>query len=145
MAPTRPTSPEQMLPLLQKELGEDAVQKIEFKNWAGLSPPRSVYSVRPKNLAEIQKVIRFAKEQNMRVRCVGAAHSWSPVFSDDNQILMETKWIKDERGNIRLNEPVIVYLIYLKKTPFHESARFIFRSVTFWINRFIDIRMTQLR
>ncbi|KAH0438406.1 oxidoreductase [Colletotrichum camelliae] len=52
----------------------------KFQNW-GLTVENTPYlTCVPKSVKEIQLIVKFAKEQNMGVRCAGFRHSWSPVF-----------------------------------------------------------------
>ncbi|KAH7157260.1 hypothetical protein B0J13DRAFT_435346, partial [Dactylonectria estremocensis] len=42
----------------------------------------------PRSTAGIQIIIKYAKQNNMSVRCSGYRHSWSPIFGRNGQILI---------------------------------------------------------
>jgi FAD/FMN-containing dehydrogenase len=42
----------------------------------------------PTKVLGLQNLVKYAIENKKRVRCAGYRHSWSPVFSDDNEILV---------------------------------------------------------
>lgn len=42
----------------------------------------------PTKVLGLQNLVRYAIENKKRVRCAGYRHSWSPVFADDNEILV---------------------------------------------------------
>ncbi|XP_059095639.1 uncharacterized protein LOC131890329 [Tigriopus californicus] len=46
------------------------------------------YMFFPNTFQELQQVVHFAKDQGKRVRCCGMRHSWTPVFADDDEILI---------------------------------------------------------
>ena len=42
----------------------------------------------PKTADEISKVIKFAKRKGKRIRAAGMKHSWTELFSDNEEYLM---------------------------------------------------------
>jgi FAD/FMN-containing dehydrogenase len=59
-----------------------------FENW-GLSvknTPR--YTFVPQKVLGLQNLVRYARQNNMRVRCSGYRHSWASIFSTDGEILV---------------------------------------------------------
>ncbi|KAI5364226.1 putative L-gulonolactone/D-arabinono-1,4-lactone oxidase, FAD-binding domain, PCMH-type [Septoria linicola] len=68
---------------------------LEFQNWGRtLSNNIPKYTVVPQTVADIQKVVRFAKQANLGVRCAGYRHSWSPIFGRTGEILISTLHIR---------------------------------------------------
>ena len=61
----------------------------------------------PKTVAQIQAIVRYAREKKKRVRASGMRHSWTPVFPDDQQILisMLPLEVTDTLTHVRLVEP----------------------------------------
>jgi len=92
---------------LQKRLGAFPVVIIEtFMNW-GKTQTMKVLSVKPKTVKEVQKVVKAAAiAPHYKIRCVGDAQSWSPLFPDEGDILMYIEnLVPDSKERIRLNEP----------------------------------------
>ncbi|KAJ8306718.1 hypothetical protein KUTeg_015759 [Tegillarca granosa] len=57
-----------------------------FKNWEGSQNRKRVLASRPETLTQLQNLIRYARDQGLRIRCAGTKHSWAPLFADENQI-----------------------------------------------------------
>ena len=107
---------------LQADIGESPVVHIEsFTNW-GLNQKRDqVLAVRPTCLEEVQAVIRAARKHRLRVRAAGTRHSWSPVFSDEGNVVLYTRDVRNPDGhNITLDKQVqsknIVYMCVYDKS-----------------------------
>ena len=101
--------------VLQRKIGRLPILVIEkFQNW-GATQTMSVLSVKPKNVGEVERVVKAAKEYSSEgdscsIRCVGDGHSWSPLFADENNILMYTSELTLENGKrICLNEVCATY------------------------------------
>jgi len=92
---------------LQKRMGAFPVVIIEtFMNW-GKTQTMKVLSVKPKTVKEVQNVVKAAAIQpQYKIRCVGDAKSWSPLFPDEGDILMHIEnLVPNNKERIRLNEP----------------------------------------
>lgn len=65
------------------------IQKdLEFRNWGQTVKDLPKYTCVPKNVADIQKIVRFGKKTGLGVRCAGYRHSWSPIFGRKGEILV---------------------------------------------------------
>jgi hypothetical protein len=42
----------------------------------------------PTTVKGVQNIVLFAARNNYRVRCAGYRHSWSPLFSQDNELFV---------------------------------------------------------
>lgn len=42
----------------------------------------------PKSVRGVQAIVHFANSNNYRVRCAGYRHSWSSIFSQDNEVFI---------------------------------------------------------
>ncbi|RFN54297.1 putative xylitol oxidase [Fusarium flagelliforme] len=63
-------------------------KNAKFQNW-GLNVENTPFlTCIPSTTADIQSIVRYAKDNNMSVRCSGYRHSWSPIFGKDGQILI---------------------------------------------------------
>lgn len=61
---------------------------MPFENW-GLTVRNSPkFTFLPTTVLGIQNVVHFALRNNYRVRCAGYRHSWSSIFSQDNEIFI---------------------------------------------------------
>ena len=92
--------------VLQKHVGTFPVIVIEtFMNW-GKTQTMKVLSVKPKTVKEVQNVVKAAAIQpQYKIRCVGDAKSWSPLFPDEGDILMHIEnLVPNTKERIRLNE-----------------------------------------
>ena len=97
--------------IFQKQMGRFPIVLIEtFQNW-GKTQSMKVLSVRPKTVDEVIRVVKAANslkdvtDEVFTIRCVGDAHSWSPLFPDDGNILMYTADLIPGSGErIKVNE-----------------------------------------
>ncbi|KAH7049240.1 hypothetical protein B0J12DRAFT_574246 [Macrophomina phaseolina] len=60
----------------------------EFENWGETVKHTPRYTFIPTTVLGVQNIILFASANHLRVRCGGYRHSWSPVFSQRNEILI---------------------------------------------------------
>ncbi|KAF8208699.1 hypothetical protein K438DRAFT_1961273 [Mycena galopus ATCC 62051] len=60
----------------------------QFLNWGRTNAFLPDYTCVPSTVAGIQHIVKYAKENDMGVRCAGFRHSWSPIFGRDKQILI---------------------------------------------------------
>lgn len=63
-------------------------ERVEFENWGENVKNTPQYTFVPSTVLGLQNLVKFTKEKGLRVRCAGYRHSWSPIFSADNQILV---------------------------------------------------------
>ncbi|KAK3598520.1 hypothetical protein CHS0354_005801 [Potamilus streckersoni] len=91
------------LNILQAKVGPSPdIIREDFKNWSG-TQRASVLSSKPKSLTELQTLISVAKSSGLKVRCAGTKHSWSPIFADQNQLLIYMdKMASDYPNNQRI-------------------------------------------
>lgn len=62
--------------------------ETEFENWGQNVKNTPKYTFVPTTVLGLQNLIKYAKANNLRVRCSGYRHSWSSTFSADNEILV---------------------------------------------------------
>ena len=60
----------------------------KFENEAKTQVLERVLAARPTNLAELQATVKFARSANLTIRAAGSSHSWSPLFTEENQMLV---------------------------------------------------------
>lgn len=53
------------------------------------------YTFVPTTVLGLQNLVKYAKENKLRVRCSGFRHSWSSIFSADNEILVSLLDLKE--------------------------------------------------
>lgn len=46
------------------------------------------YTFLPTTVRGVQNIVHFAIKNNYRVRCAGYRHSWSSIFSQDNEVFI---------------------------------------------------------
>lgn len=61
---------------------------VGFENWGESVNNKPKYTFVPSTVLGLQNLVKFAKEKGLRVRCAGYRHSWSPIFSADDEILV---------------------------------------------------------
>ncbi|CAC5357779.1 unnamed protein product [Mytilus coruscus] len=87
---------EDKLSRLQNRLGKSPTLQIEtFENW-GQTQAMQVISSTPTTKDQLQKLVLATSEEGLRVRCAGSGHSWAPIFSDNNQLLIYVENIKSD-------------------------------------------------
>eukprot|EP00040_Diaphanoeca_grandis_P010113 m.51793 g.51793 ORF g.51793 m.51793 type:complete len:587 (+) comp21501_c0_seq1:293-2053(+) len=59
--------------------------KEKFQNWGKTVTNTPSLTFTPTKVTEIQDIVKQAKANNKTVRCGGYRHSWSPVFSEDDE------------------------------------------------------------
>ncbi|XP_071149077.1 L-gulonolactone oxidase-like [Mytilus edulis] len=81
---------------LKTRIGDTpTVQKERFVNW-GKTQSMEVISSSPTTKEELQKLVLAASEEGLSVRCAGRGHSWAPLFSDSNQLLIHVEDMKSD-------------------------------------------------
>ena len=68
-----------------------------------------VLAATPTTLTELQATIRFARSANLSVRAVGSGLSWSPLYSDENQMVVYMKDVTYAdlcKSRLRINQQV---------------------------------------
>lgn len=74
---------------LHKEKDAVTVYKnAQFQNWGITVTNQPLYTCMPTSVKGAQRIVKFAKEKNLSVRCAGFRHSWSPLFGSNGQILI---------------------------------------------------------
>ena len=61
----------------------------------------------------LQLIVRAAKELQLRVRCVGSSHSWSPLFTDNGHICMYMGDLKPENDQPKIKLNKVTEFIFL--------------------------------
>ncbi|XMA19599.1 hypothetical protein WAI453_012390 [Rhynchosporium graminicola] len=59
-----------------------------FRNWGKSVSNTPKWTFVPKTVLGLQNLVKWAKVNGLRVRVSGYRHSWSPVFSEDKQVLV---------------------------------------------------------
>ncbi|KAH9903848.1 hypothetical protein F4778DRAFT_781225 [Xylariomycetidae sp. FL2044] len=62
--------------------------ETNFENWGQTVKNTPRYTFLPTTVLGVQNLVRYAVANNLRVRCAGYRHSWSSVFSQENEILV---------------------------------------------------------
>ncbi|KAJ6566778.1 hypothetical protein B0H19DRAFT_713862 [Mycena capillaripes] len=66
----------------------EVVVNEEFINWGETVKNTPTLTFVPTTVLGVQNIVRFASTHNLRVRCGGFRHSWSPIFSQSSEILL---------------------------------------------------------
>ena len=73
---------------IHESLGVKCIHGLEFENTEQTITNTPQTTFFPKTVEEISKVVLLAKNEGKRVRAAGMKHSWTDLFSDNNEYLM---------------------------------------------------------
>ncbi|KAK7954106.1 hypothetical protein PG996_014992 [Apiospora saccharicola] len=59
-----------------------------FQNWGQTVNNTPKYTFAPTTVVGVQNVVRWCASNSLRIRCAGYRHSWSKIFSQDNEVLV---------------------------------------------------------
>jgi hypothetical protein len=59
-----------------------------FDNWGLTVRNKPKFTFVPTTILGLENLVKYAKEKGIRVRCSGYRHTWAPMFSADNEILV---------------------------------------------------------
>ncbi|KAK8012820.1 hypothetical protein PG991_010195 [Apiospora marii] len=62
--------------------------QYEFQNWGQTVKNTPKYTFTPTTVLGVQNLVRWCASNNLRIRCAGYRHSWSPIFSQGNDVLV---------------------------------------------------------
>ena len=68
---------------------------VQFNNWGESIQNTPKYTFIPKKVLGLQNLVKYAKEHKLRVRVGGYRHSWSPIFSQNAEILISLLNLKE--------------------------------------------------
>ncbi|KAH7337903.1 hypothetical protein BKA66DRAFT_479830 [Pyrenochaeta sp. MPI-SDFR-AT-0127] len=78
------------LPVVYEDLNDskvvECVSEVPFENWGSTVHNTPKLTFLPNTVKGVQNIVRFALSKNYRVRCAGYRHSWSSIFSQDNEV-----------------------------------------------------------
>jgi len=86
----------------------------------------------PTKTLGLQNLVKYAKENGFRVRCAGYRHSWSDIFTEDDEILVSLLGLEEVNSipnplakgpthNSNGNEPMSIDI--LEKPSFSTSGK----------------------
>ncbi|KAF2244994.1 hypothetical protein BU26DRAFT_434179 [Trematosphaeria pertusa] len=67
---------------------EQCFSEVPFENWGQTVKNLPKFTFLPTTVRGVQNVVQFAAAKNYRVRCAGYRHSWSSIFSQDNEVFI---------------------------------------------------------
>lgn len=80
------------LPIVYEDAASSKVvecySEVPFENWGSTVHNQPKYTFLPTTVHGVQNVVQFAIKNNFRVRCAGYRHSWSSIFSQDNEVFI---------------------------------------------------------
>jgi hypothetical protein len=68
--------------------GVKYVHHKHFENWGLTVKNYPVVMFYPKTKVDVQKIVKWAKNNGKRIRCSGYTHSWTPIYNDDNEVMI---------------------------------------------------------
>ncbi len=66
-----------------------------FHNWGETVNNTPLFTFIPSTVLGLQNLVKWAKSQELRVRCSGYRHSWASTFSQDRQVLISLLGIEE--------------------------------------------------
>lgn len=76
---------------------------LKFSNWGCTSESTPSHTFVPKCINDIIYIVKWAKQNNKRIRCSGYRHTWNNMFADDDCILIAM--IPISQSNMSLSGP----------------------------------------
>jgi len=80
------------LPVIYEDEAKTMIMEVygatQFNNWGQSVQNTPKYTFIPKKILGLQNLVKYAKEHKLRVRVGGYRHSWSPMFSQNAEILI---------------------------------------------------------
>jgi hypothetical protein len=80
------------LPVIYEDEAKTTIMEVygdtQFNNWGQSVQNTPKYTFIPKKILGLQNLVKYAKEHKLRVRVGGYRHSWSPMFSQNEEILI---------------------------------------------------------
>lgn len=69
-------------------------KNAQFRNWGRTVDYKAALMCVPTTVLAVQQIVRYAKENNMGVRCSAYRHSWSPIFGRNGDITISMLQLK---------------------------------------------------
>ena len=69
-------------------LFEQVYSHMPFENWGKSIKNKPRYTFVPTTVLGVKRIVKYAREKDIRVRCSGYRHSWSDSFSQKGEILI---------------------------------------------------------
>ena len=79
----------------EKEPALKTRQNARFRNWGRTVDYKPSFTCVPTTVSAVQQVVRYAKENNMGVRCAAYRHSWAPIFGRNGDITISLLQLKE--------------------------------------------------
>ncbi|SMR44975.1 unnamed protein product [Zymoseptoria tritici ST99CH_1A5] len=80
------------LPIVFEDANErkfvECYSNVPFANWGQTVKNKPKFTFLPSTVRGVQNIVLYAIEKGYRVRCAGYRHSWSSIFSEDNQVFI---------------------------------------------------------
>ncbi|KAJ4303386.1 hypothetical protein N0V90_002279 [Kalmusia sp. IMI 367209] len=66
----------------------ECYSEVPFSNWGQTVHNSPKFTFLPTTVRGVQRIVQYAIANKYRVRCAGYRHSWSPIFSQDNELFI---------------------------------------------------------
>ena len=74
-----------------------------FANWSKTQIINFKQIFRPKNEEEVRSFLGDVRNAKGKIRCSGTGHSWSPIFPDEDEYLMDMSFYgKDDPADEKI-------------------------------------------
>lgn len=70
-------------------------KNARFRNWGRTVDYKPSFTCVPTTVLAVQQIVRYAKENNMAVRCSAYRHSWAPIFGRNGDITISLLQLKE--------------------------------------------------
>lgn len=95
-----------LLPILHYLAGP-VIQIRQFINWDKTIIISTVFYAKPKNIWEVQDILRAAIHVGLQARATGVGHTRSPLYVDEGNIMIDVKGLERHDGpRIEIHRPV---------------------------------------
>lgn len=126
------------LPVIYEDDAKAMIMEVygdtQFNNWGQTVQNTPKYTLVPKKILGLHNLVKYAKEHKLRVRVGGYRHSWSPHFSQNEEILISLLNLKEVTTTPDpliigpdyiepQNEPKVIQMANYRRNIFGPSRR----------------------
>jgi hypothetical protein len=117
---------------------EKEAKRITFQNWGRTVTVGNVLAFYPNTITQIQKIIKLAAAAGMKVRFCGSTHSWSHLYADSGQILIDPQHLGPKEEKVRLNADKTQVTIMSNATTLELKEKQLKEKFNFMFNVVLD-------
>ena len=127
-----------MICFLQSTFSDFTGMLYSFENWGRTVRVCYVFAFYPTKVAHIQHIIKLAAIAGMKVRSCGSKHSWSMLYADAGQILIDPQYLGPEEEKVVLSADKTQVTIIANATTHEVKKQQLEKKFNFMFNVVLD-------